>query len=341
MSSAKPSPPSNPSLPWRFSSALIMGLTGSISRGFYYGLNYMEVIGLDNFIETLDRRRDVGGRDRGLITVSNHVSVFLTAFFNYGQVLPTHRGAHSAHGGLFQPVMTQAIRLLSSQPFARSPSSHTVTDEALDPFTTGSLTYSTNGVDSFQAPSIYPSRRHSWIHIFPEGRVHQHPAKSLRYFKWGISRLILESEPLPEIVPIFIDGNQEVMHESRGFPRFLPRVGKKVRIVFGESMDGEEVFGELRERWKKLVAIQKEALARRNLETNWEMGELTDGLKYGTEAVALRKEVTMRIRMEVLKLRRSLGYPDEDPKEGLVETWIEEGEKETGRMKDGSWVGDP
>jgi monolysocardiolipin acyltransferase len=67
---------------------------------------------------------------------------------------------------------------------------------------------------------------------------------------------------------------------------------------------------------------------------------LSEGLKYGNEAVALRKEVTMRIRMEVLKVRRSLGYDDEDPKAGLVETWMEEGmEKETGKMKDGSWVG--
>lgn len=161
----------------------------------------------------------------------------------------------------------------------------------------------------------------------------------MRYFKWGISRLILESEPLPEIIPIFIDGNQEVMHESREWPRFIPRAGKKIRIAFGESVDGEKVFGELRMKWKRLVKLQKEALMRKGVSTNWEMGELTEGLKYGDEAIALRKEVTMRVRNEVLKLRRSLGYPDEDPKQGLVETWIEEGSKETGRMEDGSWVG--
>jgi monolysocardiolipin acyltransferase len=69
------------------------------------------------------------------------------------------------------------------------------------------------------------------------------------------------------------------------------------------------------------------------------MGELTEGLKFGSEAVALRKEVTMRVRMEVLKVRRSLGYEDEDPKLGLVETWIEEGPKKMGKMQDGSWVG--
>jgi monolysocardiolipin acyltransferase len=161
----------------------------------------------------------------------------------------------------------------------------------------------------------------------------------LRYFKWGVSRLILESEPLPEIIPIFIDGNQEVMHENRGWPRQMPRAGKKIKIAFGESVDGERIFGDLRARWKRLVRLQKEALMKRGEGPYLELGELTDGLKYGSEAVALRKEVTARVRMEVLKLRRSLGYPDEDPKQGLVETWIEEGPKETGKMQDGSWVG--
>jgi monolysocardiolipin acyltransferase len=70
------------------------------------------------------------------------------------------------------------------------------------------------------------------------------------------------------------------------------------------------------------------------------MGELTEALKYGQEAVDLRKEVTRRIRMEVLKVRRDLGYPDEDPKASLVETWIQEGGKREGRMDDNSWVKD-
>jgi monolysocardiolipin acyltransferase len=45
-----------------------MGLTGSLSQAFLYGLNYMEVIGLDRFLETLEKRKDVEGRERGLIT---------------------------------------------------------------------------------------------------------------------------------------------------------------------------------------------------------------------------------------------------------------------------------
>ena len=68
-------PPASPSLPWRFSSSLIMGLTGSISRGFLYGLNYMEVTGLDRFLETLDKRKDVESRERGLITGMKPIGV--------------------------------------------------------------------------------------------------------------------------------------------------------------------------------------------------------------------------------------------------------------------------
>lgn len=68
MSSSSDSPPAMPGLPWRVSSSLIMGFTGSISRGFLYGLNRIEVFGLDRFLETLDKREDVDGRERGLIT---------------------------------------------------------------------------------------------------------------------------------------------------------------------------------------------------------------------------------------------------------------------------------
>jgi hypothetical protein len=69
-----------------------MGLTGSLSRGFLYGLNYMEVTGLDGFLETLDRRGNIEGRERGLITG-------MASFEDYRKkmliivcvCLPTHR----------------------------------------------------------------------------------------------------------------------------------------------------------------------------------------------------------------------------------------------------------
>ena len=39
-----------------------------MSRGFLYGLNRVEVVGLDRFLDTLDKREDIYGRERGLIT---------------------------------------------------------------------------------------------------------------------------------------------------------------------------------------------------------------------------------------------------------------------------------
>lgn len=92
--------PAAPSLPWRCGSVVIMGAVGLLSRGFLVGLSNLEVNGMDNFLKLLDERKDVQGRQRGLITgkseaprlngakqlarltrslmmaVSNHVSVY-------------------------------------------------------------------------------------------------------------------------------------------------------------------------------------------------------------------------------------------------------------------------
>ncbi|KAK7737051.1 Lyso-phosphatidylcholine acyltransferase [Cytospora paraplurivora] len=429
----------------RGSSAMVMGLTGVLSKGFLNGLNDLEVIGMDNFMELLESRADPFQREKGLITVSNHISVtiptvshYLTSmddplmwgvlplryafqpwllrwglgahdicfknkafstFFTLGQVLPIHRNKHSEHAGLFQPSMTQAIRLLSAYPFrvtgehqqqqnqhqqhekTASAQSSLLHDLLRDPFTEGSLTYSTTGRDVHTAPSAYLSNRHSWVHIFPEGLVHQqHPDRHLRYFKWGVARLILEAEPaMPDLVPMFIDGTIDVMDERRGFPRAVPRPFKKVRVAFGDRVDMDATFGDLRARWKALVQkaadareaeitaaerlIDEEEQRRRRREGEGaargarrpkpavdpgrtgivaplpkkvvtsvrkpdvlRVGELPEELKHSREAEEIRIEVAFRVREEVLKVRRSLGYPDEDPAWGFgrAETWAKD-----------------
>ncbi|KAF2228110.1 hypothetical protein BDZ85DRAFT_255427 [Elsinoe ampelina] len=371
--------PAQPSLLWRTGSAVITGLTGTLCRSFLVGLNKLEVHGWDEFQRLLEEREDVAGRERGLITVSNHSSVLddpliwgslpfsthwspnnirwslashdlafpnkpLSTFFSLGNTLPAHRLAHSAYGGLFQPTMTQAIRLLSSGPFV-PPRSHpfptgsvTSVPDLPDPFSDGSLSYTTNGVDTFPAPSAYHSRRHAWVHVFPEGKIHQHPEMTMRYFKWGVSRMLLEAEPCPDLVPMWIEGFDQIMHESREFPRFVPRAGRQVSVTFGRKVDTDIVFGDLRERWRKL---QEKVKKREGNHVSGELGVLRDDeLRVGAEAVQLREECTLRVRQEVLKLRLSRGLPAEDPKASLVETWREEGGSVEGKMKDGSWVKD-
>jgi len=155
----------------------------------------------------------------------------------------------------------------------------------------------------------------------------------MRYFKWGVSRLILESDPCPAVVPMWIEGPQDVMNEERGFPRFLPRLFRTVSITFGEELDVEKTFGDLRERWKKLRAREEKETGEK-----LEVGVLNERLKYEQDAVDLRKECTMRVRAAVLKLRQARGYPDEDPKVGLAETYAIEGGRGEGKKDDNSIV---
>jgi monolysocardiolipin acyltransferase len=245
---------------------------------------------------------------------------------------------HSEFGGLFQPTMTQAIRLVSRGPFTHAndpptkPDTRVRSPDIIDPFSSGHLTFTTNGTDTFPAPSAYLTRRYGWVHIFPEGRIHQIENKTMRYFKWGVSRLILESDPCPDVVPIWIEGFDDVMHESRTFPRPIPRPFKNVSVTFGEGLDTEKAFGDLRDRWKQLHA--------REGASGLEVGELNDALKYSDEAVAIRKECTMRVRAAVLAVRRTRGLPDEDPKVGLAETYALEGSRGEGKKKDDSIVRD-
>lgn len=242
------------------------------------------------------------------------------------------------HGTKYQPMQTRLETLKDSLLASLPPS---------DPFSASELTYSTNGLDSFPAPSAYFGRRFSWVHIFPEGMIHQHPEKAMRYFKWGIARLILESEPCPDVLPMWIDGPQNVMNEKRTWPRPIPRPGKEIEVTFGELVDRESVLEPLRERWRVLKRKSRECRLRSLMDGDEllpeRLGEVDDDeLKYGTEATQLRIDVTLAIRNEVLGVRKSRGLPDEDPKRGLAETYRKEGggNRREGEMDDRSVLKD-
>lgn len=220
------------------------------------------------------------------------------AFFSMGQVLPTHRLWHSQHGGLYQPTMTQAIKLLSA------PSANMAAEDRW---------YTTNGQDRMWAPAAYTANRHAWVHVFPEACCHQSPGETntMRYFKWGVSRLILESDPAPEFVPMFIHGTRGIMAEDRTWPRFIPRGGNKLQVMVGEPRDVDVLFGRQRDAWRRLV----------------EKGD-EESLRSGPEALRLRIEVAKAVRDEIQKLREKLGLPpDEDETAGLAETWSKEPNK--------------
>jgi monolysocardiolipin acyltransferase len=57
-----------PSLSLRLKSAMVMGMTGVLSKVFLYGFNRVEVTGLSRFLDLLESRRDPAKRQRGLLT---------------------------------------------------------------------------------------------------------------------------------------------------------------------------------------------------------------------------------------------------------------------------------
>lgn len=206
--------------------------------------------------------------------------------------------------------MTQALKLLSTPQREKDPGAATLP-----------TTYSTNGQDSILAPSAYSVNRHAWVHVFPEACCHQNTAGTLRYFKWGIARLILESDPAPDFIPMFVHGTQLIMPEDRGWPRWAPRVGNRIRVNIGERTNVDQLFGHQRAEWKRLREKH---------------GEAADV----PEMRQLRIAVAKTVRDEVTKLREEMGLPpDEDESAALAETWSKEPNKRRFKSPvDGSFV---
>ncbi|BFZ56509.1 Lyso-phosphatidylcholine acyltransferase [Savitreella phatthalungensis] len=156
--------------------------------------------------------------------------------------------------------------------------------------------------------------RQAWLHVFPEGRIRQSKDLSMRYFKWGVARIILESSAISEqpplVVPMFIEGLQDVMSDRRTFPTFLPRLWKQVHCTYGPPIADELILPFI-ERWQALVQ-------RSNLPDNAQQGfhkrhDAMIDLADTEEARNIRIELTEVLRTAVADLRLSRGYPAEHP----------------------------
>jgi len=111
----------------------------------------------------------------------------------------------------------------------------------------------------------------------------------------GISRLILEAETTPIVIPMFHSGMETVMREFRVPPQFLPSTGKDIHVRFGEAIPFS-VLEPLRERWRKCKEHPVKSEVRK-----------------------LRLETAEMAREAVNGVRESMGYPEEpggsnDPK---------------------------
>ncbi|KAG8705156.1 hypothetical protein FRC11_009269 [Ceratobasidium sp. 423] len=185
-----------------------------------------------------DAMNETGRKDRGIITVANHISVvddplvwgalptaryilsprnmrwtlgasdimFTNSVYNWffrnGQVIETVRGA-----GVHQPAVDFAVAKLNSG---------------------------------------------AWVHVFPEGKVNQESCRAggqLLRFKWGVGRLIMSTTKTPVVIPMHISGLHKVMPEPRRF-KFLPRPGHHISITFGDPTALTQQVDNLVQRWR-------------------------------------------------------------------------------------------
>jgi monolysocardiolipin acyltransferase len=184
------------------------------SRFVMTRMNHIEIEGGDRFDALMERG------DRGLLTFSNHVSLFDDPLLvcNFG--LP---GYHDVRW-----VAADAINF-----FGGGPKSWLFTAGKAVPVVRGA---------GLKQPGFHfladRLREGAWVHIFPEGgRTRDPDALMQQAFKSGIGRLISETHPFA--LPFYHHG----MHEVLPVGANTPRRGKTVRVLFGEKMDfaGETV----------------------------------------------------------------------------------------------------
>ncbi|QRV95584.1 acyltransferase [Ceratobasidium sp. AG-Ba] len=164
--------------------------------------------GLHHLLEALEETNRVG---RGIITVSNHISVTSCSlihrvhrwFFRNGQVIETVRG-----GGVHQPAVDLAVEKLNAGAWIH----------------------------------IFPEGKVNQESCVPGGKL-------LR-FKWGVGRMIMSTTKTPVIIPMHITGLHKVMPEPRRF-KFIPRPGHHVCITFGDPVDLTRETDNLVQRWRQ------------------------------------------------------------------------------------------
>lgn len=308
------------------------------SKAIVYLAYKPRIFGLDELDKALERSKI---ENRGLITVMNHMSVVddpffwgilpmryyrdidtirwgfaasnvcftntvLAHFFSLGKVLSTERfGA-----GPFQGSVDAAIRLLSP-------------DDTLDidfpaprqPLVAEQIKPPMELKNKLSVVRLKPS----WFHVFPEGFVLQlEPpfSNSMRYFHWGISRLLVESTRPPIVLPIFSTGFEKIAPESAAespLERFMPRNFRhEINVFFGEPI-ADSIIDNFRSEWRKLVEKYHDPK---------NPFDLSEQLKNGEEAKELRSRIAATLREAVADVRHKIAqFPVEDPRFKLPEFW--------------------
>jgi monolysocardiolipin acyltransferase len=192
---------------------LMSVLVVRLSEFIMNSLNSMTIEGAERF-EALGER---GGR--GLLTFSNHVSLFDDPLIVSNFSLPRYES--------IRWIAADAIN------FFGSPLKAWV-------FTAGKAVPIVRGSGLEQPGLAFLEdrlREGAWVHMFPEGGRTRDPRALIRRpFKSGIGRLMTAVQPIA--LPFYHYG----MHEILPVGAKLPRRGKTVRVLVGDPIDCSDDF---------------------------------------------------------------------------------------------------
>ncbi|KAJ2845166.1 Lyso-phosphatidylcholine acyltransferase [Coemansia brasiliensis] len=212
---------------WRPLSAAVVGATTTVMSGILkLGFRKVTVENMHKLTDILEST----DRSRPLLTVANHESTFDDPLI-WG-IMPAHLR--------WQPDATRwtlgARELLYKNPMLNAF------------FALGQTIPTVRGDGIWQLAVEIGLRKldeNKWVHVFPEGRVNQE-AQLLR-FKWGVSRMIMEAERTPIVVPMAFRGMKEVMPLRQKVPVPRPNPFKsELWVKIGDAVD----FAPLVLRWK-------------------------------------------------------------------------------------------
>ena len=183
-----------------------------LSRFIMRRMNRLEIEGVERF----DALHDRGAR--GLLTFSNHVSMFDDPLLLANLGLPKYSDirwvAADALNFFGSPWKAWLFKAGKAVPVVRG-----------------------GGVD--QPGLLFLLERlkaGEWVHVFPEGKRTRKPVGLMAdELRSGIGMLMAEA--LPIALPFYHHG----MHEVLPVGSLRPRRGKRVRLVFGEAIDCAEL----------------------------------------------------------------------------------------------------
>lgn len=219
---------------WRFRSRCALFIVSRMGYFFIHKLNKFKIHNHERLFDCLKRKDSLG---RSLITPANHKSYFddpilISALtrFKWSED-DRYRWAMGADEILFTlPVMSSFFSMGKVVPVVRGDGIH---QRCVNFF-----------LQLMRDDSV-------WIKIFPEGRITFNDTDWVK-FRWGIGRLISETEKTPLVLPYWHCGMEKILSVDQFASNVVPKVGQKITLVIGSEIELSDVVKEMRDDKKDL-----------------------------------------------------------------------------------------